>query len=52
MDMSEINLNKITNDELIDVYNRTKDIFSFTRCDLIWIDDASGGIWNHYDDHG
>ena len=28
------------------------DIFSFTRCDLIWIDDASGGIWNHYDDHG
>ncbi len=29
MDMSEINLNKITNDELIDVYNRTKEYIDF-----------------------
>ena len=29
MDMSEINSNKITNDELIDVYNRTKEYIDF-----------------------
>lgn len=29
MDMSEINLNKITSEELLDIYNRTKEYIDF-----------------------
>lgn len=29
MDMSEINLNKIENEEVLDIYNRTKEFIEF-----------------------